>query len=99
MLTNQFQLERENILDYNLQKDQVEKIFVTKKNEFDGKRYRYHSFDPIEGRLFIKFIALICNEALDRILRTGELKQLSIREIMYELSRLKLLKCAMENSI
>jgi len=92
MLTNRLKLERDNILDYNLQKDQVEKIFDTLKNEFDGKRLRSHSKETIEGRLFIKFIALIYNDALDKTLRTSELKQFSIREIMYELKKIKVVE-------
>jgi transposase len=53
--------------------DYVEKIFDTLKNEFDGKRYRYHSKETLEGRLFIKFIALILYSAVENTMREQEL--------------------------
>ena len=44
---------------YYRQWDGVEKIFDVVKNEMDGGRLRAHSQYNIDGRLFIKFIALI----------------------------------------
>lgn len=92
MLTNQLKLRREDILDFYRKKDHVEKIFDTLKNEFDGKRLRSHSTETIDGRLFIKFIALILYSALDKNLKKDELKQYSVREIMYELKKIKVVE-------
>jgi transposase len=59
MLTNRSKLKQEDILDLYRKKDHIEKIFDILKNEFDGKRLRSHSKETLDGRLFIKFIALI----------------------------------------
>ncbi|WP_349645695.1 hypothetical protein [Candidatus Parabeggiatoa sp. HSG14] len=90
MLTSRFQLTPDTILKlYRKNRDYVEKIFDTMKNEFDGKRLRNHSIDPIDGRLLTKFIALICNEALENTVKENEsLKQYSVMELMYELKKL-----------
>jgi transposase len=46
-------------LDYCCDKDKVEKIFDAVKNEMNGNKLRVHSAYNTDGRLFIKFIALI----------------------------------------
>jgi len=63
------------------------------KNEFDGKRLRGHSIDPVDGRLFTKFIALVLYSTIENVIRESEpLKQYSVREIMYELKKLKMVE-------
>ncbi len=71
MLTNRFQLAPESILSFY--RDEVEKIFDTLKNDFDGKRLRSHSKETIDGRLFTKFIALILHSALENHMIRNEI--------------------------
>lgn len=59
LLTNQQKMDKVYILDYYRQRDCVEKLFDIFKNEMDGGRLRVHSQYNTEGRIFIKFIALI----------------------------------------
>lgn len=92
MLTNRLKLRREDILDLYRKKDHVEKIFDILKNEFDGKRLRSHSKETIDGRLFIKFIALILYTSLEKTIKKDELKQYSVREIIYELKKIKIVE-------
>jgi transposase len=93
MLTNHKDLDRAKILEFYRHKDYLEKTFDVLKNEFDGKRLRGHSRDVINGRLFIKFISLILYSALTNKMREKELfKYYSIREIMYELKKLRIVE-------
>jgi len=93
MLTSRLKLGRESILDLYRKKDSVEKIFDSLKNELDGKRLRSHSKETIDGRLFTKFLALILYSALEKTLKERELfKQYSVREIMYELKKIKVVE-------
>lgn len=93
MLTNRSQLASETILKLYRKKDSVEKIFDTMKNEFDGKRLRGHSKETVDGRLFTKFIALVLYSTIENVIRESEpLKQYSVREIMYELKKLKMVE-------
>lgn len=91
MLTNDSLLSPDNMLALYRQKDYLEKIFDSLKNEFDGKRLRGSTKDTIEGRLFLKFIGLILYSALANTMREQHLfQQYSIRELMYELKKLRL---------
>ena len=93
MLTNHLDLDRAKILELYRRKDYLEKTFDVLKNEFDGKRLRGHSKDVINGRLFIKFISLILYSALANKMREKDLFKLySIREIMYELKKLRIIE-------
>jgi hypothetical protein len=68
------------------------------KNAFDGKRLRSHSKETVDGRLFTKFIALILYSAVENVVREREpLKQYSVREIMYELKKLKVVEISDKN--
>jgi len=68
-------------------------IFDTLKNEFDGKRLRGHSKIVIEGRLFIKFLALILSSSIANTMREKELfNQYSMTELIYELKKLRLVE-------
>jgi transposase len=90
LLTNQEELERDQMLTVYRQKDFLEKTFDTLKNEFDGKRLRSGTKDVVEGRLFIKFLSLIVYAAMGNIMREQQLfKQYSLRELLYELKKLR----------
>jgi transposase len=93
MLTNHTDLDRAKILELYRRKDYLEKTFDVLKNEVDGKRLRGHSKDVINGRLFIKFISLILYSALANKMREKDLfKHYSIKEIMYELKKLRIVE-------
>ena len=93
MLTNHPDLDRAKILELYRRKDYLEKTFDVLKNEFDAKRLRGHSKDIINGRWFIKFISLILYSALANKMREKDLfKHYSIREIMYELKKLRIIE-------
>lgn len=93
MLTNHTDLDRAKILELYRRKDYLEKTFDVLKNEFDGRRLRGHSKDVINGRLFIKFISLILYSALSNKMREKDLfKHYSIKEIMYELKKLRIIE-------
>jgi transposase len=93
MLTNHHDLDRAKILELYRRKDYLEKTFDVLKNEVDGKRLRGHSKDVINGRLFIKFISLILYSALANKMKEKDLfKHYSIREIMYELKKLRIVE-------
>jgi transposase len=93
MLTNHPSLGREQILAFYRRKDYLEKTFDILKNECDGKRLRGSTKDTIEGRLFLKFISLILYSVLGNIMRDQRLfKRYSVREIMYELKKLRMVE-------
>jgi transposase len=93
ILTDHNKIGRETILDLYRRKDYLEKTFDVLKNEFDGKRLRSSSKDTIEGRLFVKFLSLILYSAVGNIMRKQELfKRYSIREIMYELKKIRVVE-------
>jgi transposase len=59
IITDDRNIDKHTVLSYYQDKDKVEKIFDTVKNKTDGDRLRSHSQYCMDGRLFIKFIALI----------------------------------------
>jgi transposase len=52
-------LPKEDVLSFYRDKDKIEKIFDSAKNELNTNRLRSHSKKTTEGRLFVKFIATI----------------------------------------
>ena len=99
MLTNHSLLSPDKMLALYRHKDYIEKIFDTLKNELDGKRLRGSTKDTDEGRLFLKFLELILYSALANTMREQHLfQQYSIREIMHELKKLRLVTMTDETS-
>jgi len=91
ILATNTEINRTQILDYYRQRDGVEKIFDISKNEIDTQRLRSHSIENVNGRLFIKFIALILYSEILKIMRAKELfKKYSLKELLRELAKLKL---------
>ena len=68
LLTNK-QIKKTDLLNLYRQRDGVEKVFDIVKNAMDGDRLRAHSQYNTEGRLFIKFIALIIYTEISKIMR------------------------------
>ena len=82
--------DKEDILTKYRSKDQVEKVFDLMKNEMDGARLRAHSQYNIDARLFIKFISLIIQSEIIRIMREADLfKKYTVRELLSELKKVK----------
>ncbi len=58
-LSNSDAHNRDRMLDYYRSRDIVEKMFDVEKNQLDGKRLRAHTPYNADGRVFVKFVALI----------------------------------------
>ncbi|MCP4404537.1 MAG: IS1634 family transposase [bacterium] len=90
LLSNSQDLDRTRILDHYRHRDIIEKLFDCKKNELDGRRLRVHSQYNSDGRIFIKFIALIIYSHIACVMRKKKLFNLySVKEIMAELSKIR----------
>ena len=99
IITNCNSLSRESILALYRRKDYVERIFDVLKNELDGKRLRSNSREVIEGRLFVKFLSLILYSGIQNNMRSeGMYKKYSIKEIIYELKKLKIINMSNNKS-
>jgi transposase len=91
IITNDQNIDKHTVLHYYRDKDKVEKIFNTVKNEMDGDRLRSHSNYNMDGRLFIKFIALIIYMQITKVMRDKKLfDKYSIAELVRELAKLKI---------
>ena len=91
LLTNNKDMDKVNVLDHYRRRDGVEKLFDIVKNEMDGDRLRSHSSFSTEGRLFIKFIALILYSEISKIMNEKKLfEKYSVKELMCELKKLKI---------
>jgi transposase len=89
---NKENLPKEEILSFYRDKDKVEKIFDTTKNELNTKRLHSHSKKTTEGRLFVKFIAIILYQQITKIMRENDLlKKYSVTELLKELSKIKMI--------
>jgi transposase len=91
IITNNQNIDKHTVLHYYRDKDKVEKIFDTVKNKMDGDRLRSHSQYGMNGRLFIKFIALIIYMNITKVMRDKKLfEKYSIAELLRELAKLKI---------
>ena len=78
------------LLDDYRNKDMIEKIFDVLKNEMDGSRLRVHSDTTVQGKLFVKFIALILYMKMSRTMKENKLfDKLTIKEVLLELRKIK----------
>ncbi len=79
------------VLNLYRQRDQVEKMFDIFKNEMHGDRLRAHSQYNTDGRLFVKFIALIIYAEVSRIMKKKKLfNKYTVKELFAELKKLKI---------
>ena len=89
--TNQQNLDKIDVLTYYRQRDRVEKVFDIVKNELDGNRLRAHSQYNTDGRLFIKFIALIIYTEISKIMKEKNLfKKYTVKELLKEIKKIKI---------
>ena len=90
LCTNDEKINKKNILKNYRDKDQVEKGFDLLKNEMDGNRLRSHGQYNTESRLFIKFLALIIQSELVKVMKEKQLfKKYTVRELLAELKKIK----------
>ncbi len=98
-IVNGKKLSKVEIIQNYRNRDKIEKEIGTLKNRIDGKRLRAHNKNTSNGRLFVKFIALIQHSKIMSIIKNDEkLKKYSLCEIMSELKKLKL-NCFDKNDI
>lgn len=84
-------IDRAQVLELYRNRDSIEKVINSLKNHIDTKRIRAHNQDTANGRLFIKFIALIIITKIMNVIKNDKkLKKYSINEIMAELKKLKM---------
>jgi len=90
VLVTSTDLSSESILDYYREKDGVEKYFDSLKNNLFLKRLRIHSYQTMEGLLFVEFIAMILRSEMKVVLKKSKLPDsLYIPEMLSELRKLK----------
>ncbi|MCP4159376.1 MAG: IS1634 family transposase [Deltaproteobacteria bacterium] len=91
LMTNKQQMDKSEVLNLYRQKDQIEKMFDIFKNEMNGDRLRAHSQYNVDGRLFIKFVALIIYAEASRVMRKKRLfDKYTVKELFAELKKLKI---------
>ena len=90
LITNKAHLLREEILSFYRDRDVIEKIFGTIKNELNTNRLRSHSKTGVEGRLFVKFIETILYQQITKVMRENDMfKKYSVTELLKELLKIK----------
>ncbi len=78
------------LLDDYRNKDRIEKIFDVLKNEMDGDRLRIHSDMATQGKLFVKFIALILYMKMSNTMKENKMfDKLTVKEVLLELRKIK----------
>jgi len=91
LTTNDKELDKLDVLKYYRNKDLVEKVFDSVKNEMDTKRLRTHKQESTDGKLFIKFISAILYSIIGKKMEEKDLyKILSIKELIYEMQKIKI---------
>ncbi len=100
LISNRKNLNSTIVLDYYRMKDRVEKLFDIIKNEMDTERVRTHSNYNTEGKLFIRFIALIIYSKISDTMKQKELfDKFTIKELLCELKKIKHIQIGNNNPI
>jgi transposase len=80
-----------SLLEYYRNRDTVEKIFDVMKNEMDGSRLRVHSDYNTNGKLLVKFIALIIYMQISQQMKKAKLfDRISLKEMLNEFKKIKI---------
>lgn len=91
ILTTDFKLTSNEVLEIYRRKDVVEKCFDNLKNAIDMKRLRTHSTESADGKMFIAFVSLILRSILENTIGEFNRKNnLTIEKVMKELSKIRL---------
>ena len=85
-------LPKEDVLSFYRDKDKIEKIFDSSKNELNTNRLHSHLKTTTEGRLFVKFIATILYQQMTKVMKDNDMfKKYSVSELLKELSKMKMI--------
>jgi len=91
LISNKKGLDNQTVLNYYRQKDGVEKLFDSLKNELDTQRLRTHNEHTTKGKIFIKFISLILYSAISQTMKEKKLfKKYTIKELLAEIKKVKI---------
>ena len=94
ILTTDFELTSNEVLEIYRRKDVVEKCFDNLKNALDMKRMRTHTNETSDGKIFVAFVSLILRSILENIMREFNRKNnLTIDKVMKELSKIGRASC------
>ena len=90
ILTTDFKLTSNEVLEIYRRKDVVEKCFDNLKNAIDMKRLRTHSTESADGKMFIAFVSLILRSILENTIGEFNRKNnLTIEKVIKELSKIR----------
>ena len=90
LLSSEHDIEKREMVSDYFRRDGVEKFFDAFKNEMDGNRFRVHSQNALEGRLFVHVVALILHSSImSRIKKSKLHKKMTFPEIISNLKRLR----------
>jgi len=90
LISNKKGLDNETVLSYYRQKDGIEKLFDSLKNELDSQRLRTHNEHTTKGKLFVKFISLILYSSISHTMKERKLfKKYTIKELLAEVKKVK----------
>lgn len=100
ILTTDFKLTSNEVLEIYRRKDVVEKCFDNLKNAIDMKRLRTHSTETTDGKMFIAFVSLILRSILENTLGEFNRKNnLTIEKVMKELSKIRVVNLSNGTSL
>ena len=75
---------------FSRERDKVEKMFSTLKNDLAALPLRAHSSAAVKGMLFIEFLALILRMRILAMMRVNKLcKERSLKTLFLELSKIR----------
>ncbi len=80
LLTNNPDLDREDLLNLYRRKDIVEKMFDIIKNELEGNRLKVSSRKVMEGRLFLLYLSIIIDSELSKIMKVSVKKTACLKK-------------------
>jgi len=86
-------LSSTEVLEIYRKKDIIEKHYDNLKNFVDGNRFRVHSSEGLDGKIFVNFISLICKSYIEDIMKKhfGEIV-VSVNKTLEELAKIKMIK-------
>lgn len=89
-LTNCGDLKKDEIIKLQKDRDDIEKVFNSMKNDINQNRLRVNNRNRIDGKLFVIFISLVVNSYIENIRKSSkDLKKKTKNEIFYELKKIK----------
>jgi transposase len=94
IVTNDCDINNEDIINIYRNKDVVEKAFDRLKNNLNFNRFTVHSDNRVKGKHFISMISLIMISYIHNVMLKNNLyKNYTMTELFKEISKIKLFKC------